>query len=672
MAPRRIYFANISNVFPILPLQWGVLRAAAETDPRVAAAYRFEEPFFLPRRAAAMARQVRRPAVLAVSCWVWNFQLQMKLCRLVKRRHPRCVVVAGGCQIPRRPGEFFERHPHVDVLVHGEGEGPFRRLLVELLEARPQLEAVGGISFNRGGEAVCGGPNREPLPVRITDAELPSPYLAGYYERILRRTRRRVPRLWALWETSRGCPHECAFCDYGAAEHGRLKRFERARVKAELDYLAAHRVDLVFCADANFGLLRRDVELSRHVAATRRRTGYPAQFKANFAQRSGERIVAVARELHRAGLLVAGLTLAPQSATPAVAAACGRTGPGAALRREVKRRCDAEGIPSYVDTILGLPLETRDSWLRGACALLAEGHDDVRLFELYLLPNARLGEAAARRRYGLQTVPKRLNLHLPPDETGVVELVRATGTLSGADWVDCAAFSHLVVSTLHCGGYTRYLARHLAARGLLDHEAFYLPLFEHAAARPDTVLGAVLRRLRRLLDDLLRDPEIPVQGQVATQADMLAFLLPYSSPRKFVWWPHDWAWLVLNRDLDGLYAQLRSVLRAAGLDPREPELADLLAFQRDQPLTPDFDPRAGKRGRYRHDWPRCFFGDGELAARPVEVWYRDRVMGLQRQHPLRRGDRSAFALAACGNYYPDGKARRFVHQPDAMQTRPRG
>ncbi len=668
MSRRRIYFANISNVFPILPYQWGILRAAAETDPEVAAGYRFMEPFFLPRRAEAMACQVRSPAVLALSCFVWNTPLQLKLARLVKARHPRCLVVAGGGQIPRRPGDFFHRHPEVDVIIPGEGESTFRRLLRGLLGPNPALEAVAGLAFNRGGEAVHTDPCTDLLPARISDELLPSPYLAGHFDGLIRRLRKDVPRIWALWETTRGCPQGCDFCDYGGPEHNRIKRFGLQRTRDELDYLARARVDLLFVADANFGLLPRDLELARHLGRSHRETGYPGQIKANFSHQSGERTVAMARELHREGLLTAGLTLSAQSGTPEVVAGAGRREASPLTRAEVKRACDAQGIPSYVDTLLGLPGESRASWIKGLCSLLEEGHhEDIRLFELYLLPNARLGSPQARRDSGLVTRFKRLNPRLPADEVGMVEAVCQTNTLGVEEWVQCVVFSDLYISALHCGGYTRLLARYLAREELMTYEAFYGGLFELGRRAPHTPLGRVHGRLARLQRDYLDNPAIPVQGRVGTQADMFRFLLPYSHPHKFVWWPHDWAWLVLNERLDELDGQVAGFLADAGIGPGAAATRDLLHFQRDLVLTPEYDPARGKIGRYAMDWPAYFFDHAPLARGPVEVRFRDRAMGSRQQHPLRRKDRSAFALAACGNYYPDGKHRRFTHQPDAME-----
>jgi hypothetical protein len=85
-------------------------------------------------------------------------------------------------------------------------------------------------------------------------------------------------------------------------------------------------------------------------------------------------------------------------------------------------------------------------------------------------------------------------------------------------------------------------------------------------------------------------------------------------------------------------------------------------------LTPDYDPAVGKARSYRYNWLRYFFDDGVLTDEQLRVTYRDRAMGTMQQHPLDPDSLQDFALAALGNYYWDGKHRRFFHQRYAMNV----
>ena len=71
-------------------------------------------------------------------------------------------------------------------------------------------------------------------------------------------------RWLASWETNRGCPFSCAYCDWGSATNSKVARMELDRVFDELDYvynLGLSHVQWLF-ADANFGILKRDAEIA--------------------------------------------------------------------------------------------------------------------------------------------------------------------------------------------------------------------------------------------------------------------------------------------------------------------------------------------------------------------------------------------------------------------------
>src|SRR5258708_21319962 len=155
--------------YPFLPYQWGILRAYAESDPLIADAYEFEAPMFMYSHVNARMSRIEAPFMFAVSCYVWNFSFHMKLCRSIKEQFSHCIIVAGGPHIPDHPGDFFQRYPYVDILVHGEGEWPFRSLLGECLKSRPELDNVPNISYQHKGERISSRLRGGSLPREILD-----------------------------------------------------------------------------------------------------------------------------------------------------------------------------------------------------------------------------------------------------------------------------------------------------------------------------------------------------------------------------------------------------------------------------------------------------------------------------------------------------------------------
>src|SRR5205814_633702 len=68
------------------------------------------------------------PLMVAFTVYFWNRAQSLELARRVKQRWPRCVVVLGGNDVTNDADALFAEAPHVDVLVHGEGELRFREL----------------------------------------------------------------------------------------------------------------------------------------------------------------------------------------------------------------------------------------------------------------------------------------------------------------------------------------------------------------------------------------------------------------------------------------------------------------------------------------------------------------------------------------------------------------
>ncbi len=387
MEKRKIYFGNIVLHYPFLPYQWGIIRAYAESDRRIANNYRFEEPMFMYSHVSERMSRVEAPFIFAVSCYVWNFLAHMKLCRTIKQRFNNCIVVAGGPHIPDHPGDFFQRHPYVDILVHGEGEWPFRSLLLELLDSRPELERVPCISYQRSQETISTKLLTSHLPKKIVDEELPSPYLLGYFDPMVAEVLAAEKRVWALWETSRGCPYSCTFCEWGAAGFNSVKRFGLERLYQEIDWFASMGVQGVFSADANFGMFERDVDLARRLVDAKKRTRSPTFFMTNFAKNSNERVFQAGKLFASAGMS-RGTILAMQSTDDSVLEAIKRKNISRKNYHQLNERYRAEGIPTYTDLIVPLPKETRQSWFNGICDLFSCGqHENIRVHELTLLPN---------------------------------------------------------------------------------------------------------------------------------------------------------------------------------------------------------------------------------------------------------------------------------------------
>ncbi|WP_329520242.1 hypothetical protein [Spirillospora sp. NBC_01491] len=259
-----------------MPLACGYLKAAALADDRIRRKadlriFNFKGGATAPSMAFELFRD-GPPDVLACSVLGWNQRAFGALAETFKQLAPGGWAVFGGTHVAHQAERVFALCPGVDVVVNCEGEFAFRDLLTARLDGVPPTELghVTGISYRDRTGAVRTTPERP----RIDDLELiPSPFLTGAID--LTDADGRFRYDVALMESNRGCPYKCAFCFWGGAVGQKVRAFSRERLRAELELFAGHKVHTIVLCDANFGMLRSDLDFVEDMIEVRDRFGYP-------------------------------------------------------------------------------------------------------------------------------------------------------------------------------------------------------------------------------------------------------------------------------------------------------------------------------------------------------------------------------------------------------------
>lgn len=199
---------------------------------------------------AVLARIIKaQPAVLGISCCIWNITYVANLLPPLRAALPECVIVLGGPEVGHRAEDAMKRYPQADYLIAGEGELPFAFLLDALCSLR-NFSEVPGLCFR----TASGLKIREPF---VHETMQPSPYSPAYFSALGGRI--------AYLETSRGCPFSCAFCLSGGGEKLRAVPLERAQ--EEILLLANSGAGTVKLVDRTFNADRaRAREILRFIA----------------------------------------------------------------------------------------------------------------------------------------------------------------------------------------------------------------------------------------------------------------------------------------------------------------------------------------------------------------------------------------------------------------------
>lgn len=487
---------------------------------------------FLPTRfdrdlALDNLSQLAQADVLGFSVYLWNEQISLTLARKVKALNPEIVIAFGGPQVPRRAEQYLRAHEFIDIACQGEGELPFLAILKNY-QTRT-WESVPSASFILQD----GSFKQTALAPRINDLiELPSPFLDGVFENLIEAFPKKH---WiATWETNRGCPFSCTFCDFGSATASKVRMRKLEELEREVEWFAKNQIDYVFCADANFGMLPRDIEIAHMLAKKRLQSGFPRALSVENAKNVSLRSLEVQKILTRCGLST-GTVLSVQTLHQPTLVAIERSNIPLKAYHEAQQWCSRENISTMTDLILGLPEESYDSFVSGIETLLENGqHNRIQFNTLAILPNAEMGKEQYLERYGmqLQTIPVvnqhgtlRLDSELIEQQTVVV----ASNSLPQADWIKSRAMCW-VTGLLH---FDKLLQIPLI---VLRHAAniSYRELLEFFAEKRFNSLDPTLNNsfpvLTNIIDRFLTHAAAVTQGA--------AEYVP-SKEHLGIWWPLD-------------------------------------------------------------------------------------------------------------------------------------
>ena len=442
----KIGLVQINNSFSgasYFPYTVGLLQAYIEEHAKFSERYEFL-PFIYSRIPVEEGvNRLLSANIVGFSTYVWNFRLSLEIARRLKKQKPEILIVFGGPQVPDEAEVFLSQFPFIDIVCHGEGEQVF----CSIVESYPSKDwgDIPSISYFDDNGAFI----NHPQAPRIKDLDIiPSPYLNGLFEALMLENPQNE---WlSLWETNRGCPFSCTFCDWGSATASKVYRFELERLLAEIDWFADKKVEFVFCCDANFGILSRDTQIAQYAADIKSRTGYPQALSVQNTKNATDRAYETQKILNTSGLSK-GVDLALQSIDKNTLESVKRANISIETYEILQQRFTSDGVATFTDIILGLPGETYESYVEGVSKLIENGqHNRIQFNNLSILPNAEMGDPKYQQKHGMVTVPSEIiNIHglrttSEDDVAEVQELVIATQDMPKEDWVKTRAFSWMI------------------------------------------------------------------------------------------------------------------------------------------------------------------------------------------------------------------------------------
>lgn len=325
--------------------------------------------------------------------YVWNDLEVQSLIRQIKGTGTR--IVLGGPQISYMAvGQLESIYPGADYFVRGQGE------MAMVALARGELPDDCGI--HAAGTPDQGGKADHDL------LDLPSPYLLGTVE----------PQASIRWETQRGCPFKCAFCQHRQPGN-RLKTqcFDAQRLEHELALFASAGVKRISVLDPIFHAKpARAVEVLNSIKASGVRALFSLQCR--FETCTSEFLDALE------GLDVT-LEFGLQTTVEAEYRAIDRPNHMEKVRSKISELHERQ-IDFEVSLIYGLPHQTLDSFRSSVDWCLQQQVPRLRAWPLMLLRGTPLHEQRGRYAFR-ESLDQRIPIVIASDsfsETEHAEMAR--------------------------------------------------------------------------------------------------------------------------------------------------------------------------------------------------------------------------------------------------------
>lgn len=184
------------------------------------------------------------PDFLALGVYIWNEPQTQTILDFCAKHLPETKIILGGPQITFGNKNLLQEYPNADYFISGAGEKPFTVLLQNLVDGvKVNSETKSAYSIFEPADLE----GKTMLhPFRCTLEELPSPYLSGalYLE---------TNASFARWETQRGCPYKCNFCQFRQND-SKIQKFGMDRIFAELEFFHSKKVKEIAVLDPVFNL----------------------------------------------------------------------------------------------------------------------------------------------------------------------------------------------------------------------------------------------------------------------------------------------------------------------------------------------------------------------------------------------------------------------------------
>lgn len=488
-----------------LPFSVGCIWSYANQFEDIKSNFKLCDIIWQRDRQANVLDKIIDPDIVGFSCYVWNHNWNLTLAKKIKNKYPNCLIVFGGPSV----NEAWTNYEFIDVAMFGEGEVAW----AELLRLYQDNNFI---------------PRYWNNPRQNDIANFPSPYTTGFFDKIIEEN----PDVswFMMLETNRGCPYHCTFCGWGADYLNKLKNFNLHRVEEEIAWAITHNIHWMFIIDANSGIMKeRDVEIAWMIRRAIETPGSKIRrVTFNHAKNLNEHCFEMEKIIQD---WTYGLEIAIQSMHQPTLTAAKRINMGMNNLERAYALCRKHGIRYYTELVLGLPEETKETYINGLIQLLELGqHDSVKTYPCTVIPNSEMDTPEYQERYGIKLIYPR-DMYRSPEERiwddednsyESIAMVSSTASASSQDLADCLSYSWMM-SQFHYAGITQLISRYLYHIKDINYRVYYDKFYQ--VLKTDPIGGPLLNNVEEILQNYMAHGEVPKDDK---WGNVVALTLPES------------------------------------------------------------------------------------------------------------------------------------------------
>ena len=368
-----------------------------------------------------------KPDIIGVSNYIWNSSLSNLVCEYAKKTNPNTLCVLGGPEFPCGSGatkientkkdqtydkclNYLIDRPSVDYFAYSDGEVAFLEVVKNFIENDFSIKLMknkdqpikGFASISKNSEKLLVGENILRIGLEgSVKAEgrdvIPSPYLSGLLDKFLNE------KFEPAFETARGCPFLCTFCDRGLDEN-KITTFSTKRLADEMMYVGEkmskikNGTKLISIFDSNWGLFKKDVELADHILKVMEKYDWPQHIKCTTPKSNWDNLLKINDKLKNR----VGIGLSMQSVNLDALKIIKRKNWTTKQYIDFAKENHKRGKPIASEMIIPLPGETEETFFEGV-KFLMDQNVRTATFTLMMLCGAELGRDGAIKKFGMKS-----------------------------------------------------------------------------------------------------------------------------------------------------------------------------------------------------------------------------------------------------------------------------